>query len=83
MPVLVFLLLRRFGSSLQYDTLSILVVIHHNETENATERISVLISHEHTTLCLCAVAVESQTWWSVERINRLWIVAESQTNRFI
>lgn len=52
MPAMVFLLLWRFGSSLQYDTLSTIGVIHHNETGNAPERISVLVFEEHTTLCV-------------------------------
>lgn len=83
-PPLVFLLLRRSGCSPQCDTLSILRVIHHNEPDWLQQRgDSSTFSTTHNLFCVCAAALEPQTWWSVERINQLCVVAGSQTNSFI
>lgn len=56
MPALVFLL--RFGSSLQCDTLSVLGIVHHNKTVNAS--MFLLVFQEHTT-CVSLAAIEPQT----------------------
>lgn len=76
MPALVFLL--RFGSSLQCDILSTLGIIHHNKTENATERGYLSQILKKTQPCVSSRLPLSLRHDSVERINQLCIVAERQ-----